>query len=146
MHIGTAHSHCNQNIALLPLLYSFQLHEIQFQNLPATSYYKLIDWWLLFCFIVLVVILQFHTYLAYLISKAKTEPKIEKNVTQVQPFDADKNEDHLVTRKSFKQAAWLNKVGKMIFIIVLILFNLLFWTVALIEHFKATEEMISSQI
>ena len=92
-----------------------------------------------------MVTLGFHTYLAYLISKPKTEPKFESNVTQVEPFDPDKNEDHLATQQSFKYATWLNKVGKMIFIIVLILFNIIFWTVALIEHFKAKEEMISSQ-
>ena len=111
--------------------------------MPATSYYKLIDWWLLFCFIVLVLILQFHTYLAYLMSKAKTEPKIGKNVTKVEPFDVDKNEDHLASQQSYIFAARLNMAGKMIFLIVIILFNLLFWTVALIEHFKTTEKMIS---
>ena len=89
--------------------------------------------------------MQFHTYLAYLINKAKTEPKIEKNMTQIEPFDANKNEEHLATQESFKHATSLNMMGKIIFIIVIILFNLLFWTVALIEHFKATEEMITNQ-
>ena len=79
-------------------------------------------------------------------SKAKTEPKIGKNVTKVEPFDVDKNEDHLASQQSYKFAARLNLAGKMIFLIVIILFNLLFWTVALIEHFKATEKMISNDL
>ena len=76
-------------------------------------------------------------------SKAKNEPKLGKNIKQVEPFDVNKNEDHLATQQSYKLAARLNMAGKMIFLIVIILFNLLFWTVALIEHFKATEKMIS---
>ena len=88
--------------------------------------------------------MQFHTYLAYLINKAKTEPKIEKNLTQIEPFDANENEEQ-AKQQSFKHAISLNMMGKVIFIIVIILFNLLFWTVALIEHFKATEEMIANQ-
>jgi len=40
-------------------------------DLPKTSYYKLIDWWLFFSANVLVVTMIFHTFLAYLTRKAK---------------------------------------------------------------------------
>ena len=44
------------------------------QNLPKTNYYKLIDYWLLFALIILVLICTIHTYVGHLCSKATHEP------------------------------------------------------------------------
>ena len=53
------------------------------QDLPKTSYYKLIDWWFLFCNTMLVVTLGYHTFLAFLIKKSKEEePNIEMSITK----------------------------------------------------------------
>ena len=41
-----------------------------FQTLPKTSYYKMIDWWLLISLNILVVTMAFHTFLAHQVSKA----------------------------------------------------------------------------
>ena len=91
----------------------------------------------------LVVTLGFHTYLAYLLNDSKNEPNIYNKVTKVEPIDNEyKNENHLKSQQLIKHVIWLNKLGQIIFIISLILFNILFWTVALIEHFKSSEDIL----
>ena len=113
------------------------------QALPNTSYFKLVDWWLTFCLIILAVTLGFHTYLAYLINNQKNNQNNEVNVTKVEPFNDNRNENHLTSQKLMNHVAWLNKLGNIIFITFLILFNILFWTVALIEHFKSSEDILA---
>ena len=92
----------------------------------------------------LVVTLGFHTYLAYLMDKAKNEQNADHNVTKVEPIDNEyKTENQLSSQQTIKHVIWMNKLGKIIFIIFLILFNILFWTVALIQHFKSSEEILA---
>ena len=92
----------------------------------------------------LVVTLGFHTYLAYLLNDSKNEPNIYNKVTKVEPIDNEyKNENHLKSQQLIKHVIWLNKLGKIIFIISVILFNILFWTVALIEHFKSSDDILA---
>ena len=85
----------------------------------------------------------FHTYLAYLINNSKNNQNNEVNVTKVEPFNENRNENHLTSQKLMNNVAWLNKLGNIIFITFLILFNILFWTVALIEHFKSSEDILA---
>ena len=93
----------------------------------------------------LVVTLGFHTYLAYLLNNSKNEQNFDNNVTKVEPIDNEyKNENHLKSQQLIKHVIWLNKLGRIIFIISLILFNILFWTVALIEHFRSSEGIIAN--
>ena len=42
-----------------------------FQGLPKTSYYKFIDYWLLFSLNMLVFSMGFHTYLASVVAQAR---------------------------------------------------------------------------
>lgn len=49
-----------------------------FQGLPKTSYYKLIDWWLIVSLNILVITLVFHTYIARVC--VKVEAKDENQV------------------------------------------------------------------
>ena len=44
--------------------------------MPITSYYKLIDWWLLALFNILVLTLGFHTYLSHIVSEATDEQNV----------------------------------------------------------------------
>ncbi len=48
-------------------------HKILWQALPMTSYYKLIDWWLLHILVVLVLTMALHTYVAYVCCQDKGE-------------------------------------------------------------------------
>ena len=96
------------------------------QGLPITAYYKLIDWWLFALFNILALTFIFHTYLAYVVS------------------NGEKGSQNGVTNGSImKQAKFLNTFANLTFIILLVLFNLVFWIVALSEHFRPSEYYLS---
>ena len=110
--------------------------------MPITAYYKLIDWWLLTLLNLLALTLVFHTYLAYVVSKTEDSP--ERKLTKVKPFyeiDFDDNENEQTV--IMKQAIYLNTVGNLVFVILLVTFNIGFWIVALAEHFRPAEYYIS---
>ena len=137
--------------------------------MPKTSYYKLIDWWLLSCSNLLVFTLGFHTYLAYVVRQLKEEtgsnkgknPKLEaeihpgtlvltkhgmpsSNVIKVSPMYGNENDkDKMAT---MERPIWLNKLAKIVFIIFLVLFNVMFWIIALDEHFESSDEIISNHL
>ena len=123
--------------------------EFILQELPKTSKYKLIDFWLLVCFNILVITLGFHTYVAAVIYKSKREPNIKSNkVIKVGPINEDMNDNQFVSKHQqvIKHATWLNDIGKTIFIVSLIIFNLIFWTIALLSFFKSSDEIMSSPL
>ena len=107
--------------------------------MPLTSYYKLIDWWLLVLSNMLVSTLGFHTYLTHLLKKSKKE-----NVTKIKPFLENDTEKKFASQQQLlKHAARMNMIAKIVFIVFLIIFNILFWIIALTEHFKSSEEIFS---
>ena len=109
------------------------------QDLPLTSYYKLVDWWLLVLFNMLVSTLGFHTYLTHLLKKAKKE-----NVTRIKPFLENETEKKFASQQQLlNHASRLNMIAKIVFIVFLIMFNILFWIIALNEHFKSSEVILS---
>jgi hypothetical protein len=57
---------------------------IKFQSLPKTSYYKFIDYWLLFSLNMLVFTMAFHTYLASVVAQARNK--------EIRVFGKDKKE------------------------------------------------------
>ena len=48
------------------------------QNLPMTPYYKLIDYWMMFSMVMLMVTMLFHTYLNKLVRDAKRKKENER--------------------------------------------------------------------
>ena len=95
----------------------------------------------------LVVTLGYHTFLAFLIKKSGEEPKIEISITKVKPLDHGGDENQFASNHHLMEhASWLNMVGKIGFVIILIMFNVPFWIVALTEHFKSSEDIFSSNL
>ena len=136
-------------LGLLVYLFIILIYHCLKKDLPITSYFKLIDWWLLVISNVLVITLGFHTYLAYINNKAKEEESIdEKTIMRVKPIRArreDMDENQTSSRILLKrQAAWLNMVAKIVFIVFLIIFNVVFWIIALLEHLKSADDIMSS--
>ena len=132
-----------------PNTYELPCYNIYFQlfilqDLPITSYYKLIDWWFLVCFNLLVITLGFHTYLAYVMNKSKNQPITQDNIKKVQPINDADNENQFISKQLLKHAEWLNMLAKIGFIVFLVIFNLIFWMIALFEHFKSSDAIISS--
>ena len=59
--------------------------------------------------------------------------------------DHDGDENQFASNHHLMEhASWLNMVGKIGFVIILIMFNVPFWIVALTEHYKSSEDIFSS--
>ena len=46
--------------------------------MPKTSYYKLVDYFLLFCMLMLVMTMMIHTYVAHLCYRAKNKNNVNR--------------------------------------------------------------------
>ena len=91
-------------------------------------------------FNVLVLTLGFHTYLAYIISNAKTEPLFETQI-KVRPInDDEKGEEKFIEKKLIKHARIMNTIGKVAFVVIMIIFNIIFWAVAFAENMRPAED------
>lgn len=139
--------------ACLGLGFTFQQnnHEINFvlQGLPKTSYYKLIDWWLLFSLNMLVLTMALHTYVAHCCFRAKNEKPVYFNFKRVYPRSESKDDQ---TKKLpdldgdediLKHPKQVNRLGKLALLCVVLLFNSIFWTVALNEYLLSAEYYLS---
>ena len=107
----------------------------------------MIDWWLLTLFIVLLLTLGFHTYLAYVISKSNKNDPHDEVKTKVLPIvnhelNEEEKEAELVKKKLMEHAKFVNKFAKVVFVIFLIMINIGFWFIALTEHFRPAEYYI----
>ena len=96
-------------------------------------------------FIVLLFTLVFHTYLAYFISKSKNDPHFEGQTNVYPMANSEIEDEELVKKGLMKQAKLMNTIAKVAFIIFLIVFNIGFWSIALIEHFRPAEYYITEQ-
>ena len=151
---NSIYSSCNYDYFLISSYFIWYTYELPYyniyfqlfilQDLPITSYYKLIDWWFLVCFNLLVITLGFHTYLAYVMNKSKNPPITEDNIKKVQPINDADNENQFISKQLLKHAEWLNMLAKIGFIVFLVIFNLIFWMIALFEHFKSSDAILSS--
>ena len=113
--------------------------------MPITAYYKLIDWWLLIIFNALLLTLGFHTYLAYVISKSKKDA-LNGGITNVHPIINNESEDEEVDKSILmKHVNLMNTVAKVVFLIFLIVFNIIFWSIAIIEHLRPAEYYITEE-
>lgn len=118
-----------------------------FQNLPKTSYYKLIDWWLLFSLNALVFTMTFHTGIAHLCYLAKQEasPELIQNGYRSKsafPFPTKKSTkvnscsqmENFRHNHYYKRALKVNLCAKIGFILLVLIFNTIFWVIALREY------------
>ena len=81
-------------------------------SLPKTSYFKLIDIWLLYCLVTLIITFIFHT----LVGAASDGKKF------------------LGFQSGLRMAENVNKLGKVIVTSFMIIVNIIFWTVAAREY------------
>jgi hypothetical protein len=121
----------------------------------------MIDWWLLFSLNILALTMAFHTYLAHVVSKARplTEKsgdclicKIKsaaityKGKDKVSNFQMEESAAMSTSEQSQKDmminAKRINTAGKIIFILICVFFNLVFWVLAINEYKRPAEEYI----
>lgn len=143
-------------------------------SLPKTSYYKMIDWWLLVSLNILVVTMAFHTFLAHTVSKArqrangnsvgtgfistKSSNQVSNSATRPQtamaggaviisrrpksPMEHDDEKEELLYNEEMAGAKRLNDLGKVVYVAIIIAFNIFFWVVAITEYVRPAEEYI----
>ena len=105
----------------------------------------MIDWWLFILFNMLVLTLAFHTYLGYFISNANKGLQ-NGNQIKVRPinYDNGKEDAEMTKEKVLIRAIWLNRIGNILFVVFMIIFNIIFWIVAFLEHLRPGEEYINN--
>ena len=94
----------------------------------------------------LVLTMMFHTYLVFLVAKAKQRPVT--TVTDVKTLfirnaREEPNQDVKIDKDWIEMAKKRNFAAKIVFIFVTGLFNLIFWTVAMLEYQKKPEEYLN---
>ena len=89
--------------------------------------------------------MTFHTYLAYLVSTAKNKPLAFVPTNKWITPRIEKSEDEEIKNsKAMKRARKLNNFAKIVFAILILLFNLVFWTIAIREYNKPADEYIKN--
>ena len=140
-----------------------------FQNLPKTAYYKMVDYWLAFSLNILVMIMAFHTYLASKVAQAKDEPfnlmtensfffKTNKvcvcqpanyiNPTELYNPVRETKQDLVSSENNaaadLRGPQKLNLCGKIIFVLLVLGFNGGFWYFSIKEYVRPASEYINA--
>ena len=95
----------------------------------------------------LVLTMMSHTYLAFLVAKAKRRPMAtltDIKTVFVRNAKEEPNQDVKIDEDLIEMAKKRNFAAKIVFIFVLGLFNLVFWTVAMFEYQKKPEEYLNA--
>ncbi len=126
---------------------------IFFKTLPRTAYYKMVDWWMMFCMMMLVLTMLFHTYLNKLVRDSKKKQgfalrlenamrnKIDNLAflpgrSQLATSDGKSQED------SLKIPRYFNYLAQVLYIVALAVFCSIFWVVALGAYFAGADVYI----
>ena len=67
------------------------------------------------------------------------------NVIKVSPLYGN-NENETDKMATKERPIWLNKLAKIVFIMFLVVFNVIFWITAFAEHFETSDEIISNHL
>ncbi|TRY75302.1 hypothetical protein TCAL_15664 [Tigriopus californicus] len=119
------------------------------QNLPKTAYYKLIDYWLMFILNILASMMLFHTFLQFTIKRDNQSQSFLSRLFR-QPESRNKTIQTSHPGKRYvgyddnimRDAQKTNQLGKTLFLLVILIFNLIFWIVALGEYVKSAEHYL----
>ena len=120
-------------------IYSF-LSELQ--DLPKTSYFKLIDFWLLFNVTVLAFIMVCHTYVGRILN-TEPSPTLVKPMTpgpHKWPFALPTSkQDRPDKQDVVAQAKKANRLGIILIACLSVLFNMVFWFYGIQEYLRPAE-------
>ncbi|XP_040564481.2 uncharacterized protein [Lepeophtheirus salmonis] len=109
-------------------------------GLPKTAYYKLIDYWLMFCFNILVVLMFYHTYIHHYVRQEKMRMSSRNSIHPLgntigttarkpgprqRPIGKYMTQDD-IEEEVIRKARLVNKRGKLCFFLGILIFNLIF--------------------
>ena len=101
----------------------------------------MIDWWLFVLFNMLVLTLAFHTYLGYVISKAKSGSSKESQIKVLPINSTDRNSySEKMKEEVMRKPMLMNKIANIAFVVFVIIFNIIFWFIAIAEHLALGEK------
>ena len=116
---------------------------------PKTSYLKMIDFFLIYSFNIIVVVMVYHTYISVHTNEKFAPNQDDLAMSRVRKLggvegENDKNNklwnsfftDGGKPVEKLKEAKRINKQGQIIFVIAFILFQVVFWSVGLSEFFS----------
>lgn len=104
-----------------------------FQTLPKTSYYKMIDTWLMFTLLIQVAIFGLHTVVGCIINRSKKKEKEKEKTNQAHPI-GKRAWPQSEAVKTMNLASSVNGMGKILIVVLILVFNCTFWYTALAEY------------
>ena len=117
----------------------------------------MIDWWLLYSLNILALSMGIHTYVAHVLNQGQQPSSVKSNeclickikscvitrkkvsddvITFLPPSPSENEEDCLL------QAKRINHVGRILFIVLTLIFNIVFWAIAAYEFSRPAEEYL----
>jgi len=120
---------------------------------PKTAYYKMIDFWLLYSFNIVIIIMIVHTIIDnYLPRDKRTQhafnPRLKKPNHDIEDDKEDKIDlfgDNPQWEEGWVKAYRINALGQILNIVIFLLFNVVFWTIALRHSNMDSKEFIKIQ-
>merc|ERR1719219_937416 len=113
---------------------------------PKTSYFKMIDYFLLYSFNIIIVIMIYHTYQASRIAEDFEPNEEDKQMEKIKRLAEDRGTPNDKTKlwdqffeeegepvDALAEAKRVNTQGQIAFVIAFLLFQTVFWAVALAE-------------
>ncbi len=123
---------------------------------PATAYFKLVDVWMLFCVVLLVLAIILHTILAVLFGlggggrdgakdRRSAGGAFRRMRTNSGSLTGMKREVDDETKEDLAMAKIANYAALAFFLVVVVLFNIVFWVVAFREYNMNEEELLAEK-
>lgn len=123
------------------------------EMVPKTSYLKMIDYFLIYSFNIIIVVMAYHTYQCAHVEELFSPNKNDKAMAKMKKLGAGgrRKKDNPQLKKQqvnsffiqggdpvdkLSDARRINKQGQIIFVIMFVLFQLVFWSVGLAQDFS----------
>merc|ERR1711902_476234 len=122
---------------------------------PNTAYYKMIDYWLLYSFNILIIIMVIHTIMDSSVTRDTVtgyayNPRLHRkrsaNDDKEEEGEGEEDEglidmfgDNPGWDKGWVKAYKINVMGQVLNVVVFIMFNIIFWSVALNHYYSDIE-------
>jgi flagellar basal body-associated protein FliL len=117
---------------------------LSFSWFPPRPYFKLVDVWLLFCVVAVVLAILLHTALAAIFGEkiTRSRPQMAFHRIRSASGSVNENEKEEDDNGAAKVANYVAMGG---FVALIVLFNIVFWAVALKEYNMDKEQLLDEK-
>jgi len=126
------------------------------EDIPKTSYVKMIDVFLLYAFNIIIVVMVYHTYQAAHIAEEFSPNEDDIQFEKIRKIaEQETVTNNPIIAKLFKQeglgnrldeARRINKQGQIAFVVTFLLFQTVFWAVSLAEYFSKKDILLMTEV